>query len=112
MLCVCAWVPPGLIGMSLCVPLLSRIICSILAYNHSLCCSVCSILAFNHSLYCSVSIPFSFVYFIAFLVIFKHSIITAMSTSVTTPYLCSRSVFVQPFTDEGGCIVTETSELL
>ena len=56
------------------------------------------ILAFNIHLtvllclYIYICTPFPFVYFIAFLILFIHSIIIVMSTPVTTPCLYSLSV--------------------
>ena len=56
------------------------------------------ILAFNIHLtvllclYTYICTPFPFVYFIAFLILFIHSIIIVMSTPVTTPCLYSLSV--------------------
>ncbi len=72
----------------------------------------------NDSSYCSVCVSIHVVrYFTALLIIFIHSITTVtfpyMSTPVTTLYFYSLSIlYIQLFTDEGCCIVTEMSELL
>ena len=61
-------------------------------------------------LYTYICTPFPFVYFIAFLILFIHSIIIVMSTPVTTPCLYSLSVLYSHWWK--CCIVTETSKLL
>ena len=91
------------LSLSLCVLVLSRVICLIFWLLMVL-------------LYLSVCVSIYVVhYFIAFWI---HSMTTVkfhhmscVNTYHQTLFIQSEC-FVQPFTDEGGCIVTETSELL
>ena len=77
----------------------------------------------QYSSYCIVVLVYLYTYsipiciFCAFLIIFIHSITTVTFHHMSTPaghhtLLIQSECFVQPFTDEGGCIVTKTSELL